>query len=269
MVGPVNTGSYGGPVEIQYNGVTTENGTFAADETTWGASFVTAMYEFGNNSNLFYSSGIPGIDRIGVLLYGMGDAQVTQTAPGAFNIYNVGCTAAPCDGKIHVDLYLLPNSAGTNFGAPDPAGLTINDRTGFSSFTGITNGSLFMQWEMVAGIQTVDDPGTAFDETTAVLVQHVTSQTLPATGTGDFLANCVGGPGCSLFDTNSQAGGADFFGRFTLSAALTAGQLANGWEGIISDPIETAVPEPGTLGLVGLSVLAAGFLARRREKSRG
>jgi hypothetical protein len=78
----------------------------------------------------------------------------------------------------------------------------------------------------------------------------------------------VGGPGCSIFDTILQLGGADFFGRFTLSAGLRAGQTANGWEGIISDPVESEVPEPAALGVIGFSVLVAGLWARRRDRRR-
>ena len=76
-----------------------------------------------------------------------------------------GCTGAPCDGKIHIDFYALPNATGTNFGVADPAGLTVADRAlagGWDQFDGITNvvgGSLLMKWELVAGLQTTPPSG--------------------------------------------------------------------------------------------------------------
>ena len=273
-VGPINTGAYTGPVEIQYNGFTTEAGvTASTNETTWGAGFITNIFEFGNSSNIFYSNAIPGVQRIGYVLYGIADANIRGPVGGPFQIFNTGCTGGPCDGKIHIDFYALPNATGTNFGVADPAGLTVADRAlagGWDQFDGITNvvgGSLLMKWELVAGIQTVDVAGGTdplFDETLATLIQNVSSTTLPATGDGDFLADCISGPACALFDTNGQTAGSDFFGQFSLSASLTSQNLINGWEGRTSDPVETAViPEPISAGLFGFGILGLGLLRRR------
>jgi PEP-CTERM motif-containing protein len=264
VVGPVDFGSYTGPATVQFNGYSTEtNTTVGTDETTWGAGFVTSIFKTGSPGTSFYNIGAGG-DKIGFMIYGIADASITGSSPN-FQIYNVGCAGGPCDGNIHIDFYDLPPGTNTNFGT-GATDLKPSDRTGFSSFTGITGGSLYMSWELTPGKVTLDDPTTLFDETLATLFQNVNSATLPASGDGKFFAECVAGPACPFFENNAFVGGADFDGRFTLEA-----DSASGWGGNISDPVRTnvqAVPEPATLGLLGVGLLFAGFVSNRRKKNR-
>lgn len=262
VVGPINTGNYVGPVEMQYNGFTTENDSVnyanPGNETTWGAGFMTSIFEFGNSSNLFYSNGTG--NPIGYVIYGLADGSIIP-AGGGFNIYNIGCTGGDCDGALHIDFYELPSGSSTNFGT----NLSVNDRTGFGSFTGITDiGTLLMSWEFVPGIESADDVSTGFDESTALIVQNVSATTLPATGDGDGYAECTSGPACVLFQSGAFAANsaADFFIQFSLSTSLTPAQVANGWQGRISDPVEAVVSEPTVTAML-LGIVGLGFAARR------
>lgn len=260
-VGPINTGNYSGPVLIQYNGYTTENesanyttpGTLDGIETTWGAGFMTSMFELGNSGNLFYSNATG--NPIGYMLYGLADQQIEPAGMGGVNISNIGCTGGDCDGAIHIDFYELPNGSNTNFGTT----LGIDNRTGFGDFMGITDiGTLLMSWEFIPGI--VGDPDT-------VLFQNVTSATLPASGSGRGYAECVAGPACALFQSgNLPVPQADFFIQFTLEEIMGSPQAANGWQGLTSDPVTAyVVPEPAVLAMSGLGFLALGIAVRRRK----
>lgn len=267
VIGPINTGNYTGPVEMQYNGFTTGNASAnygtPGNEVTWGAGFMTSIYEFGNSGNLFYSNATA--NPIGYVIYGLADGSIISDGMGGFNIYNIGCTGGDCDGSLHIDFYELPGGSSTNFGTT----LAVDNRTGFGDFTGITDiGTLLMGWEFLPGIQTVDDPGTPFDERDAVLVQNVSAVTLPATGDGDGYAECTSGPACALFQSGNFAANplADFFIQFSLSDSLTAAQMANGWEGRISDPVEaTVIPEPSVLAMFGFALMGLGIATRRRK----
>ena len=186
-----------GPFEIKYNGVTTEDwkgGTIGSttitngNESTFGIGEITTIQNTNNGSFLFVDNLIPTGQRIFFVLYGIADAQINGSGP--VDIYNVGCTGGSCDGKIHVDFYAVPNAT------PDVRNLADTNRTGFSTFTGITDtGTKIMQWVLEPGAH-ADLGDGGFDESTASLFQTVSSSSLPATGGGNFFASCVlfGGP---------------------------------------------------------------------------
>jgi hypothetical protein len=148
------------------------------------------------------------------------------------------------DGKIHIDFY-RDTTGGTNPSFTDTmaAGAQITDRTGFSTFTGITDGALEMAWEFVPSPLTLADP-LALPTT---LFQNISSATVPISGDGNFFAECIAGPLCGTFNSNSQTTGvgspADFNGGYDLTPTATnqvpiiAGALSNGWLLNIEDPV--------------------------------
>jgi hypothetical protein len=274
----------GASVDFKYTGFTAERLTplppgatfgnsLAADgfyyETTFGGGYLNQIIDDKNPTTTYWSSG-QNNQTVSFFLYGIADKSSAPNGTG-FNLNNIGCTAPAdgCDGKIHIDFYLDKTTAtgGTNpnFLGSTPPVVKPTDRTGFSTLPGITDGSLLMSWVLTPGASPTDPLATLF--------QSVLSLNLPTNGLGDFLANCVSGPECALFNTaaipNPTTGvKANFFGQFTLQTP-PPGTVTNGWQGLISDPVltSTAVPEPATLTLFGAGLLALGSL-RLRKRNR-
>jgi PEP-CTERM motif len=270
-----------GPVIIKYDGGTTENvgaGTCTTyslagvpsgcAETTWGVGNVTTIQKNdGSGTNLF-------VDNVGAriffMIYGIADAKIEANGPN-FNIYNVGCdTGDPeCDGKIHIDFYSVPT------GTLAPYTLAETNRIDLNEFTGITDiGTPIMKWTMDTGAPNAAPSADLlpYDELLTQLFQTVSATSLPATGSGEFYASCVlfgGTDECAQYNTNSFITGsgvlADFFGGFHLRLQTAFDPHHEDWEGVIFDPVITnAIPEPTTLALLGLGMLGAGLLRRRK-----
>lgn len=264
-----------GPHNWKLQGTTSEYspaGVARGNETTWGIGQITQIND--NNGDAAWIAGASDGSYLYYVLYGIADLQITAT-PGGFEIYNVGCTGGPCDGKIHLDIYRM-NAPIAGILKQDP-----DSRTGFGTFNGLSNApgaSLYLALELAQGKVIADDPGTAADETTATLKQTTDATTLPTSGTGTFYANAVGGTGKAQWDSNGfpLAGGlfADFDANFTLKPNNTAngGPCTNAqiaandcFAGLVNDPVQSnAIPEPGTIAMAGLALAGLGLSRRRR-----
>jgi hypothetical protein len=99
---------------------------------------------------------------------------------------------------------------------------------------------------------------TGFDFAGGTL--SVTQNAQGATGKG--LLDVAGGLAASYFDTNTLAGGADveFQTSFTVGSGFTRGSGNFGGD-------TAAVPEPATLGLLGLGLIGSAFAGRRRKSA--
>lgn len=270
-----------GPLNWKLQGTTSEyspvaygsNAAGFLPETTWGIGEITEINN--TDGDAAWSKGQGG-DYLYYVIYGIADLSVIAGgASNGFGIYNVGCTGGlGCDGKIHLDIYRM-SAPISQILKKDP-----DDRIGFGGFNGLTNApgaSLYLALEFVPGKVTADDASTAgVDESMATLFQNVTSGLLPASGTGTFYAEAVGGSAKTKWDTNGFLGGAaDFDANYTLKPNLVAagGACPNGstanqcFLGLINDPVQSnAIPEPAGLALIGVALAGLGIARRRRDQ---
>ena len=259
-----------GPTSIGLSGYTTETDAFktatpgsftgTGKETTFGGGYITSIYDTDNPSDTFWISGQDN-ETLSYILYGIADANITPNGDYGFSIFNTGCTVGGiCDGKIHIDLYVDNKIGGTNPGFGGTGGLKASDRSG-ASFGGLTDGTLFAKWEFA--------PGIVGGDSTTTLFQNVTGISLPASGTGAFLADCVAGPGCADFTKDTQPHGSDFLGKFSLFGVTSGKAYTAGFSGRVSDPVTTAtgsVPEPKSSFLIGLGLLSLWIVSRKNYR---
>lgn len=261
--------SLAGSYNWKLQGVTSEYSPAAVargNESTFGIGEITDIRT--TSGNIAWQAGNSG-EYLYYMIYGIADLGISLPS-----LYNVGCIGGPCDGKIHIDIYQT-SAPIANILLQDP-----DNRTGFSTFAGVTNfpgASLYLALTLETGKVLFDNPGTTADDTQATLFQTVFAETLPTNGFGAFYADAVGGSAMAKWDTNGfpVAGGLfrDFDGNFTLKPNYQAfgGACPNNAAandcmlGLINDPIQSnAIPEPGTLALGGLALLAIGAARRRR-----
>lgn len=267
--------SVSGPVEFKLSGLTTGFSTQAGtNEVTWGVGNITQITTpTASGAAPLWSAGDGG-DYLGYMLYGIHD--ISSTVLGSvFTNYSSGATGAGCGalcGNIYIDMFKRTSN---------PILTTPSARTGYNSYTGVSDGlSLWLRLQLIPGI-VANDPGTLVNEgTDATLVQTLTSLTLPSTGGGTFYANVVGGSAMATYDTNGfstlLSTTADMHGIFDLrdnttgAGATCSPASTNCFFGLIRDPViaNAVIPEPASIALLGLGLLAMGGAGLGRRNVR-
>ena len=162
---------------------------------------------------------------------------------------------------LHVDLY-------TQLAGTFDAYLGTGGRTGYSTYTNVTGGTLFISADAVPGIGIKDLK--VFDSGTFGGVLPTFSQRAML-GRSDLylnVDNAVGTAGSMFLPTLKT----DFYGgwantdlyaisSFIANDGTTVPQISD-WGFISNDPVRGNVPEPATLGLLALGAV---FILRRRR----
>jgi hypothetical protein len=271
LAGPL--GGIIGAVEFKLSGLTTGFFTQAnTTEVTWGVGNITQITTPTTaGAASLWNSGEGG-EYLGYMLYGIHDISST-VAGSVFTNYSDGATGIGCGtlcGSIYIDLFKRTSN---------PSITTPSARTGYNAYTGVSTADLWLRLALTPGIVANDVTTVPNEGTTAALVQTLTALTLPASGGGTFYANVVAGSAFSQFNTNGFTTllntSADMYGIFdlrdnTVGAGATCSPTSvNCFFGLIRDPVSAnAIPEPGSIALLGLGLLLMSRrgLGRRRMR---
>lgn len=144
-----------------------------------------------------------------------------------------------------------PDFDPTNPGIASFTGGWVNVYVDTNQNFSINNGATAEEGELWLSLTGFD-----FDGGTLSVTQN------PQGANGKGLLEVAGGLAASYFDTNTLAGGADveFQTSFTVGSGFTRGSGNFGGD-------TAAVPEPATLGLLGLGLIGSAFAGRRRKSA--
>ncbi len=227
-------GDYKGPIKFKYSNF--ESLITGAGQDLFGIFSVTTINADNTSNKTLWASS--DAEELTGEFYDYRAANITPITGGQ---------AIDFTGGI-VNLYL---DSTPNFDA--------NPYTGnrATSGTGVTDGILFLSFKGSSGF-VANDPTTAFDESTDTLRSTVDALTTPFTGKGFGNLEITGGAY------------ADFFGGIgaimTLNSDLASPDpQGSQWPVGSEDPLRgTAVPEPGTVALVGLGLAGIALANRKR-----
>jgi len=211
---------------------------------------------------------IPNSEIAGNVSFFDGTSATGPQVTGMFYGLNATtCTSTPlCSSGGLLDLY-WDDPSGTIV-TWDSAILTPALRTGVSTYTGITDGTFLARLAFASGADAANGGITL----TGDVIPSSTGFSGVANGflnvdvtAGGAWANTLNG---DWF--NTVFGTRDFKFKNSYIGPLASWTGANALGAFSTDPVQAfAVPEPGTVALVGLAMAIAGGLARRRRSGEG
>jgi hypothetical protein len=236
-------GSYVGPLQLEFVNYDVASlysnvqGTGLADGNQNSFAIVSISSILGANDQILWAKGVSSGDYITGLVYGLDDNNINIAADGTGTIDSIG-------GKI--DLYL--NTSDFTPAASAPPG-SLTGLSAPADSWNATLGSPFLTLEFIPGVLSPTDYTTTYHQD--IFINTAGGAVF---GMGNGYLAVTGGSAASIFDDYTYA----FNDSFSNLLGDTKGWLVK------SDGLAVSTPEPASMILLGLGLLGAARLRRKK-----
>jgi hypothetical protein len=264
-----------GSFSIKLAGYEAFTGGLVAGSENFGVLKVTSILD-GSGNHTLWTDGQGGAEITGIF----SGIKIDTVSVGPFGDARVLSTGGLSSFFINPFGSLLSTTGGLGFsqglGGYAAGGCAVNQNC-YKGISNVAGGGSMLDVKWVSGVD--NNLGAPYDTKITVDGTFVSTSN-PQSGFAAGYMSVTGGTYATTFDTNSftfsKPGNApaDLRANNTFctpgancsATVADAGGLptAGGWALRIDDPVNGRVPEPGSIALVGLGLLAAGFARRRK-----